>query len=63
MSKKYFYVHYDLETNTQYVVEDGCLVKETKFEVCPYVWLGRLKEKIELGIIKWVAFKKVKLVN
>ena len=55
--EKELFIKYDIDSNTHYVVEDGKVVKETKFDSCPYVWFGELKEKIEAGLIKWVMWK------
>lgn len=34
---------YEMATNTQYIIENGQVVRETKFKQCPYVFFGKLK--------------------
>ena len=56
--RKEFFVHYDLTSKTQYVIRDDKVVNEIRFKVCPYIWFGKLKEKIESGLIQWVIWKR-----
>ena len=53
-----YQVVYYPDTNTQVVIEDHKVIKETKFEICPYIWLGKLKEQIEAGIVNFVAWNR-----
>ena len=63
LKEQEFFVKYDIESNTQYVIENDEVVKEYKFETCPYVWFGEFKEKIESGLIKWVMWRKIRFVR
>lgn len=49
--------YYDIETRTQTIISEGKVVNRQTFTVCPYVWMGSLKEKIENGLIEFVAWK------
>lgn len=54
MKKQEYFVHYDIESKTQTIIENDIVMREHKFEFCPYVWFGELKEKIEAGLISYV---------
>lgn len=49
--------HYDIETKTQTIICKGEVMSRQTFKQCPYVWLGSLKEKIEKGLVEFVAWK------
>ena len=63
MTKKEFFVNYDISSKTQYVIEDEEVVRKIQFKVCPYVWFGELRERIESGLIKWVIWKKIRFIG
>ncbi len=43
---KEFYETYFIKTKELFRVEDNKVVESHKFDVCPYIWFGELKEKI-----------------
>ncbi len=57
-SIKDYIEHYDIKTKTLSRVCGGEVIEQQVFKICPYVWMGQLKEKIEKGIITFVAWKK-----
>ena len=63
MRKQEYYVKYDIASKIQTVIENDEVVKTDRFEFCPYVWFGELKEKIESGLIKYVMWKKIRFVK
>ena len=56
-SIKNYIKYYDIETKTQSIICEGKVVDRQTFAQCPYVWFGDLKEKIEKGLIEFVAWK------
>lgn len=50
---------YDIDSKTQAIVSDDKVIKVDRFKVCPYVWFGEMKEKIESGKILWVAWNMI----
>ena len=53
-----YFEQYDIDSKTQYIIENDRVVSVHKFVVCPYIWFGELKAKIEAGLIKWVGWKR-----
>lgn len=47
---------YDIGSKVQAIVSNDKVVNVTKFKVCPYVWFGEMKDKIDSGEIAWVAW-------
>ena len=62
MKQQQYYIKYEVASKTQYVIEDDKVVSEIKFQECPYVWFGKYKDKIESGLIKFVMWKKYRMV-
>lgn len=62
MKKQYYYIKYDIDTKTQTEIVGDKIVRTYTFEFCPYVWFGKLKEKIESGLIKYVMWKNLRLI-
>ncbi len=60
---KEYFVRYDIGSKTQYVIDNDKVVREMTFKVCPYIWFGELKEKIESGLITWVGWRKIGFIN
>ncbi len=48
--------YYDIATRTQFIVRNGKVKDKQTFQQCPYMWVGELKEKIEKGLIEFVAW-------
>lgn len=57
-----YFVKYDIDSKTQTVIKNDEVVDTVRHEFCPYVWFGKLKKEIESGIVKFVMFKKSRLV-
>ena len=57
-----YLVRYDIDTKTQYTIEDGKIMDIVTFDYCPYIWYGKIKDDIDSGLIKCVAWKRVRLV-
>ncbi len=55
-SIKDYVEYYDIETKTQSIICEGKVVNRQTFAQCPYVWVGSLKDKIEKGLIEFVAW-------
>ena len=51
-------MHYDIDTKTRHTIENNKVLNVETFSLCPYVWCGELKRKIEAGLIKWVCWKQ-----
>ena len=65
MKPKEYFVKYDIASRTQYMVdiESETVVREYKFKICPYIWFGELKKKIESGLITWVGWRRMGFID
>lgn len=63
MGMQEYFVKYDITSKTQYVIEDDKVVSKVKFDICPYVWFGKFKEKIESGLVEFVMWKRHRMAK
>lgn len=63
MKPEEFYQKYEIATKTLYTVEGNGVVGKIVLSQCPYVWFGKLKQKIESGLVEYVMFKRVRFIN
>jgi hypothetical protein len=63
MLEQIFYKKYDFKTKIETIIENDKVIRETKWDDCPYVFFGDFAKDIESGKIRYVMFKKLRLAR
>lgn len=58
LTAKDYVEYYEIATKTRSIVCEGRVVDSQVFDRHPYEWFGELKEKIEKGLIVFLAWNK-----